>query len=117
MVLPGHLDRNRSAPGTLLVQMPERASSRRGVTAAESTNMPTLKRLLIAAGGLGLLGLAVIVVLGNLPQPGRREITVDVPQERLAAAIGRGARKGLGSLQRDAPQQLAETLETVKLGP
>ena len=77
--------------------------------------MPTLKRILISAGCLGLLGLVVILVLGNIPMPAQREIIVDVPQERLAAGSGQGAR-GAGSLQREAPKQLADTLETVKLG-
>ena len=76
--------------------------------------MPTLKRALISAGCLGLLGLGLILVLGNLPVPAQREITVDVPQERLEAGSQRAM--GAGSLQREAPKQLAATLETVKLG-
>ena len=77
-------------------------------------NMPTLKRLLISAGCFGLLGLGVFLVLANIPVPAQREITVDIPQERLAAASQRA--RGVGSLQREAPKQLADTLETVKLG-
>lgn len=79
--------------------------------------MPTLQRLVVATGCIGLLGLIVILILGNLPQPARREITVDVPQERLAAALSHQVRKSVGSLQRDAAKQLAATLEAVRLGP
>ena len=45
--------------------------------------MPTLIRLLVSVFVLAALGLGAMFVLANFVTPNRRDITVDIPVERL----------------------------------
>jgi hypothetical protein len=46
--------------------------------------MPSLLRLLVVLGLLGGVAYAAMFALANFVQPKPREITVTIPQERLA---------------------------------
>jgi len=46
--------------------------------------MPSLLRLLVILGLLGGLAYAAMFTLANFVQPKSREITVTIPQDRLA---------------------------------
>ena len=47
-------------------------------------DMPSLLRLLVVLGLLGGLAYAAMFTLANFVQPKSREITVTIPQDRLA---------------------------------
>jgi hypothetical protein len=79
--------------------------------------MPTLKRCFVAVVLLGVVSAGAILILGSLPPPEQREITVDVPQDRFSN--GSGASTGsvrTGPLGRERSDQLANAPEALKLG-